>query len=184
MGLGSTDFNEAKKRGESKSGSSNSSSSSGGSSGFPKTRKRCPQVVLLEDNGEYELVKYPETEPLTWEKTWHSQPWKLAEEPPLNWDMIWWSDQEYTLDKLKVQEVVGADYEEILKNNPEKAKQVLSDAKAGYESDSNIKEALKVRSCAVCDEDIHLLHDDHQEISNKVVCSSHSVEEVAGQDLL
>lgn len=181
MGLGSVNFEEAEKRGKSKDSSSSSSSSS---SGFPRTQKRCPRVVLIMDDNEHELIKYPETEPLTWEQTWHSQPWKLAEEPPLTWDRVWWSEDKYKLDKLKVKEVIGADLEEALKNNPDRAKQILSDARAGYESESQAHKASQIRKCGVCSEDIHLLYDSYEEVNNKAVCSEHTIEELAAADLI
>jgi len=169
----------------SRSSSKTSKSSSGNSTvdNFPKYRRRAPQAVIREDNeGNLESEFYPHTPELTFKKGWYTAPWEPADALPGNWQKIWWDEQSLKHSSHIVEEELGEDFRELLEEDPKSAVGVLNRAARTYNTEKSASEGLS-RDCAVCNESIHLLKDDYEEVSNRVVCSSHNARDLASAGL-
>lgn len=162
-----------------------SKSSSGNSTGnnFPKYRRRAPQAVIKEDSdGNLESEFYPHTPELTFKKDWYTAQWEPADALPGNWQKIWWSEQSLKHSSHIVEEELDEDFMELLEEDPKSAVRVLNRAARTYNTEKSATKGLS-RDCAVCDESIHLLKDDYEEVNNRVVCSNHNARDLASAGL-
>lgn len=174
---------------------SQSSSRAGGSSGnyhrksrtsgnpsnssFPIYTLECPEVLILEnEDGELEVLRYPETPEIELEKTWWTEPWQTVA-PSENW-VRWLWKEEYKRIKHRVEDKLKLDLDQLLEEDAEKALKAIKRAANEYAA---AKRELTER-CPVCREKIHVITGSYEVIDNRRVCKSHTVEDLAEADLI
>lgn len=167
------------------SGSSSSKSSSSDDSPFPKYQKRCPEAVIRKtDNGEYKAIRYPNTPEIRYRKDWYTAPWERDDPLPEweNWENVWLSKEDFRRTRMMVKEVLGLDFDKLLRENPEKAKDAASEASNKYNPDTSKPDIH--RNCGVCDKRLNPVTSDCREIENTLVCERHSVEDLHNNGLI
>jgi len=196
MGLG--EFTGSGSGAASSSNSSSSSSSSSGSSGyrtvreppanpgpddFPIHQAVCPEYVILEnDEGELELVSYPETEPIWLAKDWYSDQWSLDTRPE-GWKRIWYSRRQFLNHKYIVEQESGKDLYEELKRDPEAGLDLLRDCANRHGTEKSGGQPSSV-VCNICGEKHSYLSGEYRTIDNKQVCSNHTVDDLHHAELI
>lgn len=163
-------------------GSSSSNNSTGNN--FPKYRRRAPQAVIkTNEDGDLESQFYPHTPELAFKKDWYTAPWEPADALPGNWEKIWWDEQSLKHSAHIVESELGEDFMELMKEDAGTAVRMLNRAANTYNTEKGPR-SNTIRDCAVCGTELNLLEGDSREINNRVVCSSHNVEELHDAGLL
>lgn len=185
MGLG--DLTPSK---ESSSGGSSSSStvsrqtlSGVEPSDFPVHVAKTPYLLIKEIDGEYEVLRYPETPEVDVRYDWYSDS-QLEHLGYLRehegWTRWFWTREEYSRVKRRVKEKLGFDLKELLRDDPEGALDAIRLA-------ANERIAQKVEPterCAICSTKLHVIYDDWEMVNRRRVCQNHTVKDLAEADLL
>jgi len=178
-------------KGKKGSGSSSGGSSSSGRwtltgvspSDFPVYKKEKPYLIILEQDGEWGFLQYPETPTVELRFDWYSDSEFENEgyfRETEGWRRWFWSREEYLRIKRRVQAQLDLDLMEILRERPHKALEVIKMA-------ANPDYAAKLEPterCPVCSERIHVIYDEYEVVNNRRVHLDHNVRDLAEADLL
>lgn len=161
--------------------SSNGSSSSGSSSSsYPKVDERVPQYTIEKsDDGVWSFKTWPECTGINYIKENSSDTYTPTETPD-EIVKLWWNEREFDLAKHRVQERFNEDLLSVLKEDPKRASRLIEKAASRNSSRDN----NKYRTCSVCECDINIARHGYEEIGNRVVCDTHTVQEMKEADLL
>lgn len=191
MGLG-TFSGTSNSDSSSNSGSSSSSSSTSKRQGlsipsgtapddFPIYSEARPQYVVRRTEDGLEFLAGSACPVVEMKATWYGT-WEFAYHSP-DWKKVWWDDTEFSRVKYLVQEEFDCDLVPLLKDNPERAVDVIT--KAVQQAQSEDKQRGRPhRDCAVCEEEIDLVYGSYEKANNRVLCDSHTVSEMKDADLL
>lgn len=175
MALGQADVDAL----ENESSGSGSSSSSSGS--YPKFEERVPQAsITCDEDGNWEFHTYPEGPTLTYKKRRSNASWELHYTPS-SIKKYWWERVNFLRQVEKVDKHFDADLWEVVKDNPERAADLINEAAKASSGEHRVS---KTRTCAVCDTELHTVTDDFRKIGKRVVCTRHNVAELHSAGLL
>lgn len=150
---------------------------------FPIYQSVCPEYVVLEnDNGQLELVSYPETEPIWLKKSWYSSNWELDQRPE-GWRRIWYSRQSFLYHKQIVKKESGKDLYKLLVTDAERALNLLTDCANRHNTEKSGGQPSSV-TCRVCGKTHSYISGDYRTIDRQPVCSNHTMEDLHNADLL
>lgn len=185
MGLGEY-VQDSTSSNDNSSSSSSNSSGGGDSDEFPKYKKRCPKH-LIKSGGEdgWEYLTYPDTPEITYRSDWYGV-WELDDPLPSwqNWRRWWFDESEFMNVEYKVEKVHGVSLRKVLKNNPQKGHELITESVRKFEPEVDYEGYKNTRDCPLCKERVNLEEDDYIEVENKVVHSHHNMKELASAGLL
>lgn len=148
---------------------------------FPVLTRASPQYVITEDGGGYGFLSDVEVPEVVMEKSWYSANWEYEDKQPGEWKRVWWTKNAFRRTAYIVEQESGEDLLKTLGEDPEYADELITRCCRAYNTETEIS---KHRTCAVCEEELHVRYDDLREIDKQPVCSSHTVDELSEADLL
>lgn len=173
----------------SSSGSGSSSSSSGytlsgvAPSDFPVYRKRTPYLVLREQDGEWDYLKYPDTPEVEFRFDWYTDAefvdadvWEEDD----GWVKYWFSEDEFRGLVHTAKQKLGYNLWDLLQEQPSKIPEVVR--MAANERVASKKE--KTETCPVCQIELHVVYDEYEVMGHRRVCPDHNVRDLAAAGLL
>lgn len=188
--MGLKDLADSAKSGSSSSssGGSSSTSSSSSSGAYPKYRDRVPFAALYEDYEGNLVLEVPNvtichqqiktTEHSSWTydkptKDFHGRDGRTVS--------CWMEEQSFNFLLHKIETVLDLNPVELVNGDPHRFKQAAEKAAKHYKSDH---EPNLHRDCGVCGEELHTVLDDYEDVNHRIVCSSHTIQEISEAGLL
>lgn len=153
---------------------SNSSSSGGSSSGGGSdTRTRQPYLLVnhYEEDDEWEVRRYPDSPQLEVERKNGST--KLAN-PFRHHKKIIWTESQYKVLRRNIQEEYGVSLKEALLQDPEQAMVYIRNVANHRNAEAPNLEP----ECAICGKEFAKLGGDWRDLNNRIVCETHTVQEL------
>jgi len=179
--------------------SSNSSSSSSGSSSSSsgdtitsqyRNRERsasdeyydevCPEVVIKRTDDGLEVDRYPHTREISVGRGTEDIP---DERVPVPWVRYWTYRQSWESIVRDVEQYLGEDLEQVIETDPQLALDLVNETARNFDKSHRKRDTLYV-DCVLCGEEHHRLKGDYSEVDHKVVCDSHSVEQLATHGII
>ena len=194
MPLGEEHFTDDDSDSSTSDSSSSSSSTSDNSSRADKHENRssksqymdeiCPhRIVRTGDDGELEVVRYPNTPAIDVAKNQDSPPGDRLNSYATDWEYFCLTRQKWEIVKRRVKETTGHDVEKLLDQDPSAAVEAIRYTARNYDQEQH-KRDTRHTECKLCGSEIDLLMGSYHRVNKRVVCPSHTVGQLAEHDII
>jgi hypothetical protein len=190
-------FENFKSEAESSDHSSRSTNSSSSSSGgrvlsrkkvpynsseehYPFYYDETPQAAVVGGEDGLEWRTWPDTPSIRWAKSSPDDKWEKEDDSHLK--RVWWNELDFQRVKQIVEAELDADLIGLLKDDVEKADEAIE--RAINQHGWSEQEFSNSRTCPVCQDEIDLTYGDYEGIGTEIVCKTHTVEELADEDVI
>lgn len=191
MPLGDDSFNQSSGNDSSSSGSSSSSQTASRSDEHDNRSSKsrymdevCPHRVIREaSDGELEVVRYPHTEPIDVAKNQDTPARDRMADAAEGWEYYCLYRNEWGIVKRRVKETTGHELEKLLDQDPSAALEAIRYTAKNYDK-SQHKRDTRHTECSLCGTEIDLLMGSYHRVNRRVVCPTHTVEQLAEHDII
>lgn len=148
-----------------------------------KTEKRVPYaIVYTDEQGEYHFAHRPQDDELLllYEVSGNQSEPELLKVPS-NIERYWMNRDSFQYAKHAVKEVLGDDLANLIRDDPEAGLKAVRVSLKRHNTEGTISHT---ETCPVCDDEIHAIYDDYEQVNGRRVCSDHSLTEIKRSGLM